>query len=113
MSKFQNIQETIREILLSNPGARDDDFQLASLYAQKNYPKGVPSFTRVLVDMKSGNMPGFDTITRLRRKLQQHYPVLRGADYKRRKNIMQPKVAQDMNTFVVTGSGIVEQGVLF
>lgn len=99
MSKFENIQENIKQILVNNPSARDCDFALVSLYAARNYPQGIPSFTQVLIDMKSGKMPGFDTITRLRRKIQQLYPVLRGNDYNRRKKVMQPKVRDDMNNF--------------
>lgn len=94
-SKFNNIQETIKNILLTHPNARDDDFALVALYADKNYNGTIPSFTQVLVDMKSRKMPGFESITRLRRKVQEHFPTLRGEDYKRRKGMVET-VKQDI-----------------
>lgn len=106
-SKFNNIQETIKNILLTNPVAWDDDFSLVALFADRSYNGVIPSFTQVLIDMKAGKMPGFDTITRLRRKVQEHNPQVRGSDYGRRKG-MQETVKQDMRDM-----GPKSQGSLF
>ena len=97
-SKFANIQETIKQLLLMHPGARDDDFALMALYAGKNYPEGIPTFTQVIIDMKAGKMPGWESVCRLRRKVQEHNPALRGEDYGRRKGMVDT-VRQDMRDF--------------
>ncbi len=103
-SKFDNIQENIRQLLLMHPGARDDDFSLVCLYADRNYNGVIPSFTQVLVDMKTGKMPGWESITRLRRKVQEHCPQLRGQDYRRRKG-MQETVKEDIKAMAPMSQG--------
>ena len=77
--KFKN---EIRSILLADCKARDDDCHLAIKLLEIYYqsPMEVPCM-KVLTDIQAGRFPAFKSLTRIRRKLQELNPALRGYKY--------------------------------
>ena len=78
---------TVRQILLDNPAARDDDMLLYGAFLAK-YLIVHPSeyFYDVLRTAKQRKIPSYESITRARRKVQEKEPLLQG---KRRKARME------------------------
>lgn len=75
---FENI-ENVKGILETYPVARDNDFVLYYhvLMSVGVSPKGI-SARELLIGMSMRKFPHFDSITRVRRKLQEEHLHLRG-----------------------------------
>lgn len=78
--------EMVKEVLVSNPKARDDDMILYGTFCAKyNFVRPDESFYEVMLTAKSRNIPTYESITRTRRKVQEENPELQGNKRKDRK----------------------------
>lgn len=78
MANFK-IEPIVREILKHNPDTRSDDFLLYRAVCKRICPMvfGVLSFDRALSYHKEIGLPSWETVSRCRRKIQEHHPELR------------------------------------
>lgn len=88
INKMKNIKPIVKDLLERYPEFRDNDCKLVAGFYYKNYG-GKESFERktameFLIDFSKGNFPFPDHITRVRRKLQEQFPELRGSKYEER-----------------------------
>lgn len=81
----------VKSILETKPEARDNDMYLAAIMwyqkCKEKYNAENVSFTdfmHILRNYKQEGLPNFETISRLRRLLQEKYEHLRGAEYSKR-----------------------------
>ncbi len=83
---MKNYLDEIREIMEKWPQTRDDDMLL---WGQFLFIKGLvrtdENFYQVLSKARERNLPSYESVTRLRRKVQENEPALRGTKYKQRK----------------------------
>jgi hypothetical protein len=86
VNKMKSIKEDVRELLELRKEYRDSDSRLITAYYYKKFGgkgyfnnKTALDFLRAL---SSGKFPLPDTITRVRRRLQEQNPSLRGDTYK-------------------------------
>ena len=91
IEKMKSIKEDVRELLMTYPHYRDDDSKLISAFYYLKYG-GKEAFESAtafefLKDFANGRFPFPDTITRVRRKLQEQEPLLRGDKYKERHHL--------------------------
>ena len=88
-----NTKEIVKELLINKPHLRDNDNMLICAYwwrdlkRRKINPNGL-EFMQLFANNKLTNLK---TIERMRRKLQQEHPELRGKLYIARKGIIQEK----------------------
>jgi hypothetical protein len=81
VKKMKSIKEQVRQILIDYPQYRDDDHKLTCAYYFIMYGReSLESMTamELLKQIADGRGPFPDTITRVRRKLQEQHPELRG-----------------------------------
>ena len=80
--------ENVENILAIHPPARDNDFILFYyvLLSVGVSPKGI-SARELLVGMSERKLPHFDSVTRMRRKLQDEHQHLRGKRWLERHQI--------------------------
>ena len=77
MNNKTNITTLVKKVLETYPVARDSDNKLYYLVCKKlnpaidNYP-----FAHVLLNFNTLNLPNYETVGRVRRKLQERYPEL-------------------------------------
>lgn len=88
---MKSIKEDVRELLMTYPQYRDDDSKLISAFYYLKYG-GKEAFESAtafefLKDFANGRFPFPDSITRVRRKLQEQEPLLRGEKYKERHHL--------------------------
>lgn len=84
---MKNYYSTVRQILLENPAARDDDMLLYGAFLAKFMIISVDeTFYHVMQTAKARKIPSYESITRARRKVQEQEPLLQG---KRRKQRME------------------------
>jgi hypothetical protein len=82
MTRLKYTEIKVREILLANPKARDDDNLLVSEYL-KSLEHG--DFTHIANEIREKKIATtFKTIERTRRKIQEKNPDLRGEVWKKR-----------------------------
>lgn len=81
--KKQLLLAEVRHILLSNVDSRDNDNLLISLVWRKRV-SDTPDTKDFLRKLSLGIYPSGETITRLRRKIQEETPELRGKKYMER-----------------------------
>jgi hypothetical protein len=88
VKKMKSIKEDVRELLELKKEYRDSDSRLITAFYYRKFggkryfnDKTALDFLRALA---SGKFPLPDTITRVRRKLQEQNPSLRGDSYKTR-----------------------------
>ncbi len=78
--------ETIKNVLTDHPETRDDDMKLYAIVV--HYRTGMSStigFYSALWNHDAYHLPSYDSVTRIRRKVQQEHEELRGEKYKDRK----------------------------
>lgn len=80
MLNLKSIEGNIRVILERDDDARNDDMTLY-LRVCNAYVKGTGSlpFETVMLQYKLFGLPNFESVSRLRRKLQSEYPELLGS----------------------------------
>lgn len=79
MSRLKKMKPEVEDLLFNYPPLRDDDFLLVGAVYNRYY--GIGHDARFLDVMKNHgkyDVPSFETITRVRRKLQEENPKLRG-----------------------------------
>ena len=77
----KNLIYIIEGLLRENARARDDDAYLYAKVCNRLNPEAmrVP-FVVVISQLKDYGLPGYDTVTRLRRRIQSEHPELRASD---------------------------------
>lgn len=98
MKNFKTVYEKIKTILENDPMSRSCDMYMISQYARMHYGTDNIQLNSVLIDMKDKKFPSFESLTRLRRKVQELHPVLIGHAELKRKALAE-KVRDDMNNF--------------
>lgn len=91
----KDLTQQITLVLTKSKEARDCD---VTLYIEilKNYGNLYGSVINLLWDIKANRCPSYDTITRLRRKIQTDMPELRGEIWNRRHQEKQDKAKTDL-----------------
>lgn len=78
MSKLGKIEPIVKKVLTEYEDTRNDDFKLIyAVYRELNfYHTTKELFCELMLNHNLYNLPPFETITRIRRKLQKDYPEL-------------------------------------
>lgn len=90
---FKTIKDKVKFLLQTNPALRNNDMKLiATYYFHEIGKEEIDSLNAydLLTKISSSKMTNFETIRRLRIKLQQHDEDLRGSEYKNRKKRIDP-----------------------
>ena len=83
MKKIKNLEKEIVNILIMYPDTRDDDYLLFyRLCLSKNIDVTEISVSDFLQHRKTLGFPNWETVGRVRRKLQEKYASLRSEKYK-------------------------------
>jgi hypothetical protein len=86
---LKDVKSIVEELLIKNPKTRDSDNLLVATYYF--YEEGGKDFLQnqtaydFLKKMSDGKLTSFESISRARRKIQEQNPLLRGNNYKERK----------------------------
>lgn len=80
--KFKRLEDMVRVVLATDPATRDDDRLLALKVWQAFY--GVSSWASVSEVLLNDKLPTIESIGRVRRKIQETTPELRGTERVRR-----------------------------
>lgn len=80
MDRLKTYEEMVREILMINESARDDDRELTLQVWTTFY--GVNKWAPVKDVMRNKRLPSQESLGRVRRKLQMEDEPLRGSKYK-------------------------------
>ena len=101
--KINETTKTVGEILFENPFERDRDLYLYHKYIEKMLSKNPfhISYGEVSYKVQRGELAGYDTVSRLRRQLQEKNPNLRGVNWNKRHE-KQDKVKKDLGYQVHT-----------
>ena len=91
----KDLTNKVTLLLLENNNARDCDITLYIGIA-KIYGVLYGTAIQLLWDMKDGRMPSFETISRIRRKVQEDNESLRGEKWATRHNEKQIKAKKDL-----------------
>ena len=94
-------KEIVKQLLIDKPHLRDSDNKLIATYwymelkQKKIDPNNINAleFMQMFADSKLTNIK---TIERMRRKLQEENPELRGKVYNERKGVIQDKWREDL-----------------
>lgn len=78
MGRLKKIETNVLAVMLKYPESRGNDFVLYAMYIKENRSelKDV-GLIYALMEAKKLGMPSYESITRARRKIQQHNPQLR------------------------------------
>lgn len=88
--------ERVKELLENNSTLRDNDLYLwYELINQSGFNMVANNTHAFFVAMYEGKLPLFDTVTRVRRKVQEDHEHLRGKNYKGRQ-AKQDKVKKEL-----------------
>lgn len=82
MKELETTSALVKEILITNPSSRNSDNLLFYLVCKKilaDHGKNIDEmgFTKLFLSLKEYGLPQFETVGRIRRKLQQTFPDLR------------------------------------
>jgi hypothetical protein len=78
---MRNYYDVVREILVENERARDDDMYLYSVFCAKYLlVKPDESFYSVMCTWKVRGLPSYESLSRARRKVQEKEPSLSGKE---------------------------------
>ena len=79
--KIKRIEGVVKQVLLENEEARDDDYILIADVCNRMIPSvGKLPFNICLLGHEELGLPSFESITRARRKLQEMNPSLRSSE---------------------------------
>lgn len=99
MSKPFDLQAVackVYSILTDNALARDDDkILLIEIWSKESKAKDIPGLFNELMQ---GNISHFESIRRMRQKIQEKHPTLRGEKWDGRHN-MEGAICQQLNFF--------------
>ncbi len=77
----KNLTEIIEEVLRQDPAARNDDSYLYCKVCKAVNPAAMDMpFKAVIISPKMYGLPGYDTVTRLRRKIQAELEELEASE---------------------------------
>lgn len=86
---LKDVKSVVEELLIKNPKTRDsDNLLVATYYFYETGGKDVlqnQSAYDFLKNMSNGSLTSFESISRARRRIQEQNPLLRGNNYKERK----------------------------
>lgn len=89
LNKMSNIKETVKSLLIKYPKLRDNDNKLIAnvFMAEAGGLDNLKSISAYdfLKSFADGNFSNFESVRRVRQKLQEDYPELRGESYLKRK----------------------------
>lgn len=78
MGKMQGIEKNVRAVLEKYPESRANDFVLYAMYIKENTPElANVGLIYALLEAQRLGMPSYESVTRARRKIQQHNADLR------------------------------------
>ena len=76
--QIKNTKEIVTDILQKQPKARDNDALLICLVYSRLGHHWTETFGNIMACVSEGDLPSFETITRVRRKVQEENPELLG-----------------------------------
>ena len=95
MTAHNPFLDIIRGILAKNDKARDNDLLLFLIVVHRmGWRPESMTLLDAAVEMKAGNLPTMDTVTRLRREIQERHVELRGKRYADRHERAEAKVRE-------------------
>jgi hypothetical protein len=81
--KPYNLKSAVQRILFKYPSARDNDVYLYTWLCNDEWQKDLHSISAIdllqMIDV--GKFPRFDSVSRLRREVQNENPELRGSEW--------------------------------
>jgi hypothetical protein len=86
-AEMKNIKDKVYALLETKPTLRDCDNKLiCSIYVLELGRKQVDKISamELLTKIANSELPSFESVSRVRRKLQEEFPNLRGEKYKQR-----------------------------
>ena len=91
------IKDKVQKLITENPHLRDNDEKLmANIWYQESEEKGVESLFDFLRRYSNGEFSNSESIRRIRQKIQETNPELRGSAYKNRTTEKVTEVRQDL-----------------
>jgi len=100
IKKMKGIKKEVHDLLMQFPPFRDDDRRLVAGFYYRRFGGrevlGSMSAMDFLKVFASKSQPSPDDITRVRRKLQEQFPELRGEKYNERHHL-ESEVRQDIH----------------
>lgn len=90
MDKKQKITQQVTLVLIQNIESRDCDITLY-IDILKMYSMQHVTSLQLMYEIKNGNVPNYDSITRRRRQIQERNKKLRGNVWHERHNVRQDK----------------------
>lgn len=88
--------ERVKEILINNPEAKDNDNLLLAMIWTDDLVKGEYSSYEVLYLLSKGSLTNPESIRRCRQKLQEEIPELRGEKYNQRHKELEPMIKNEI-----------------
>ena len=82
--KMKDVTEKVEGILIKHPKSRDDDWLLYGYLLNCEGHSVHTSFHSVYEMVKMGEFPSMETVGRIRRKVQETKPELRGTERKQK-----------------------------
>ncbi len=80
MGKILKTEEKVRQILVHNPETRNDDNLLIYEFLREYFDIDNLSIKELLLNGRQLGIPSFETITRVRRKIQECSPYLKSTE---------------------------------
>jgi hypothetical protein len=77
MGRLKVLENKVRKILVSYPETRNDDNVLIYQYLKEYHDIDLISVKDLFLNGRKLGIPSFESITRCRRKIQEHSPYLR------------------------------------
>ena len=81
----KDLHKKVATVLQEYPRSRDDDFFLIAVLYRKYYNVAALPFFDVMTNIKGLALPSPESITRIRRRLQEEAPLIYGASGQVRK----------------------------
>lgn len=92
-----NYIQTVKDLLIEKEALRDNDQNLyIQVLAKYSFDVRSRSSLDLITKVKDKSLPSLDSITRLRRRVQQQNPLLRGKEYEKRHGVKQDKALSDL-----------------
>lgn len=95
--RLSKIKPIVLDLLRKQPELRDSDNLLVATIWNKLTPNVVTKI-RILQLLAEGELPSPQSIGRVRRRIEQDYPELRGLTYTYRHKIAEPEVREELRT---------------
>lgn len=89
MGKLKVIENKVKEIMENNPETREDDFLLVLEVYRTYVDTRYTTIEYLLRNHKNLGIPSMESITRCRRRLQEHYAYLRSSEETQDKRLNQ------------------------